>query len=218
MLALGEKKFSGFFLRKLSPAARTLEQLRHHALDHHSPQFIDTAHQPVFYMRIQNGFDGHIEKIHHLLLIRSLFAKIICQLQKIISIVNPRLPGGQLHKMMLYADLIEIITCPSLIKSKASKYKRVSCCHERTVLPSRSLGKSGDLPPLSCEKDDPLVIIPYRHGRKYHSLYGNQITHFQISFLSYPKFLIRKSLSLQFLVTLTQSFRFTFASSIRSSS
>lgn len=89
----GRKKFSGFFLRKLSPAARTLKQLRHHALAHHSPQFIDTAHQPVFYMRIQNGFDGHIEKIHHLLLIRSLFAKIICQLQKIISIVNPPAAG-----------------------------------------------------------------------------------------------------------------------------
>ena len=114
-------------------------------------------------------FDAGMTKLAQLI--------IICQLQKIISIVNPRLPGGQLHKMMLHADLVQIIARPSLIKSKASEYKRVSCCHERTVLPSRSLGKSGDLPPLSCEKDDPLVIFSHRHGREHYSLHSYQITH-----------------------------------------
>src|SRR5699024_2061730 len=136
-----------------------------------------TAHQFIVNVWIQKRFHSYIKKIHHLSLICSFTAEIVRQLKEIIAVVNSRLHGGKLHKMMCDADLVQIVAGPALVESKITEDKRISRRHKGAVHSSGSSGKSRYLSPLSGKEHDSFVIFPHRHGGDHHALNGYQITH-----------------------------------------
>ena len=176
MCLLGKEQI--LFSGDLLPTVHTPEKLWHQPLLCHSSQFKNAPYQPVIDFRIQESLHSEIKKIHHILLICALSSEIICQLQKVIAIINSRLSGGQLHKMMGHGHLVQIVAAAPFIQGEIPEHKRIDSCHKRAVLPSGTLGESRNLPPLPGKKHDPLVILSHRLRRKYNSLYRDQITHF----------------------------------------
>ena len=175
MILLGKEYLLS--LHRLSFTAYTMKQRWTQSLRGHHAKFKDTTHQPVFNMWIQESLYCHIQKIHGFFLVRTLLAEIIRKLQKIISVIDSRLFSCQFYKVMSYGYLIQIITGTTFIKGKCSKYKRICSCQKLTVRTACSLCKCRYLSSLSCEKNDPLIIFSYRHGREHYSLHCYQITH-----------------------------------------